>query len=65
MALRKLRRLAKEGRAETLDLDDTIRSTASNAGLLDIKLCATRKNAIKVLLLIDIGGSMDHHAAYA
>lgn len=62
MALRKLRRLARDGTAETLDLDDTIRSTANNAGLLDIKLVATRRNAMKVLLLIDIGGSMDHHA---
>ena len=62
MALRKLRRLARDGRAESLDLATTIRATANNAGLLDIHLRAERKNAIKVLLLIDIGGSMDHHA---
>ena len=62
MALRQLRRLARDGREETLDLDTTIRKTASNAGLLDIQLKSERQNAIKVLLLIDIGGSMDYHA---
>jgi uncharacterized protein with von Willebrand factor type A (vWA) domain len=62
MALRQLRRLARDGREETLDLDTTIRKTASNAGLLDIHLKSERQNAIKVLLLIDIGGSMDYHA---
>ena len=63
MALRKLRRLARDGRAETLDLPTTIRKTADNAGLLDIHLRAERHNAVKILLLIDIGGSMDYHAA--
>lgn len=62
MALRKLRRLARDGRAENLDLDETVRATASNGGLLDIHMRAERRNAIKVLLLIDIGGSMDYHA---
>ena len=62
MALRKLRRLARDGRPDSLDLDTTIRSTASKGGLLDIHLRAERSNAIKVLLLIDIGGSMDYHA---
>jgi len=62
MALRQLRRLARDGREETLDLDNTIRKTAGNAGLLDIHMKAERQNAIKVLLLIDIGGSMDYHA---
>ena len=62
MALRKLRRLAREGRADKLDLDTTIKATANNAGLLDIHMRAERKNSIKVLLLIDIGGSMDYHA---
>jgi uncharacterized protein with von Willebrand factor type A (vWA) domain len=62
MALRKLRRLARDGRAERLDLDRTIKATASNGGILDIHLRAERRNAIKVLLLIDIGGSMDYHA---
>lgn len=62
MALRKLRRLARDGRPDRLDLDETVRATASNGGLLDIHLRAERRNAIKVLLLIDIGGSMDYHA---
>lgn len=62
MALRKLRRLARDGRQDSLDLDTTIRATANNAGLLDIHMRAERQNAIKVLLLIDIGGSMDYHA---
>ena len=62
MALRQLRRLARDGRNESLDLDTTIRKTASNAGLLDIHMRAERQNSIKVLLLIDIGGSMDYHA---
>lgn len=62
MALRKLRRLARDGKPDSLDLDTTIRATANNAGLLDIHMRAERQNAIKVLLLIDIGGSMDYHA---
>lgn len=61
VALRKLRKFARQGSAEELDLDDTIRSTASNAGYLDIKMIPERHNAIKVLLLLDIGGSMDDH----
>jgi len=63
MALRKLRRLAREGRPDTFDLDDTVRETARNAGLLDIRMKSERRNAVKVLLLLDVGGSMDHHAA--
>ena len=59
IALRRLRRFAREGAAEELDLDDTIRSTARNAGWLDLKLVPERHNAAKVLLLMDIGGSMD------
>lgn len=62
MALRKLRRLARDGRPDTLDLDDTIRSTARRAGLLDIRMKSERRNAMKVLLLLDVGGSMDPHA---
>lgn len=62
MALRKLRQLARDGRPDSLDLDTTIRETANKGGLLDLHMRAERKNAIKVLLLIDIGGSMDHHA---
>ncbi len=61
VALRKLRRFAREGAAEHLDLDDTIASTARNAGLLDLKFVPERHNAIKVLLFLDVGGSMDDH----
>jgi len=61
MALRKLRRFAREGAEEVLDLDDTIRSTARNAGHLDLKLVPERHNAVKVLLFLDVGGSMDDH----
>ena len=61
VALRKLRKFARQGSEEELDLDDTIRSTASNAGYLDLKMVPERHNAIKVLLLLDIGGSMDDH----
>lgn len=63
MALRKLRRLARYGRPDTLDMEDTIRSTARRAGLLDIRMMSERRNAMKILLLLDVGGSMDHHAA--
>lgn len=58
IALRKLRKFAREGAEEELDLDDTIRSTARNAGFLDIKLVPERHNAAKVLLFFDVGGSM-------
>jgi uncharacterized protein len=61
LALRRLRRFAREGAAEILDLDDTIRATAKNAGWLDLKLIPERHNAVKVLLLLDIGGSMSGH----
>jgi uncharacterized protein len=61
LALRRLRQFAREGAALELDLDDTIRSTARNAGWLDLKLLPERHNAVKVLLLLDIGGSMDGH----
>jgi uncharacterized protein with von Willebrand factor type A (vWA) domain len=61
IALRRLRQFAREGAADELDLDDTIRSTARNAGWLDIKMVPERHNAVKVLLLLDIGGSMDGH----
>lgn len=59
LALRQLRRFAREGAAEELDLPDTVRSTARNAGLLDIKMVPERHNTIKVLLFLDVGGSMD------
>jgi uncharacterized protein with von Willebrand factor type A (vWA) domain len=61
VALRALRRFARTGSSEELDLDDTISSTARNAGLLDVKMRPERHNAVKVLLLLDVGGSMDYH----
>lgn len=61
MALRRLRKFARTGSADELDLDDTIHSTARNAGLLDIKMVPERHNAVKVLLFFDVGGSMDPH----
>ena len=59
VALRRLRKFARQGAADELDLDDTISSTARNAGMLDIKMVPERHNAVKVLLLLDVGGSMD------
>jgi uncharacterized protein len=61
LALRRLRQFAREGAASELDLDDTIRSTARNAGWLDLKMVPERHNAVKVLLFLDVGGSMDWH----
>lgn len=61
VALRRLRRFAREGAEDELDLDDTIRSTAANAGYLDIKMVPERHNNVKVLLLMDVGGTMDEH----
>ncbi len=61
MALRKLRRFAREGENNQIDLDDTIHSTARNAGYLDLKMVPERRNAVKVLLFLDVGGSMDYH----
>ena len=61
VALRRLRRFARQGAADELALDDTIRSTANNAGWLDIKMQPERRNRIKVLMLLDVGGSMDDH----
>ena len=63
VALRRLRRFAREGAASELDLEDTITSTARNAGLLDIRMVPERHNAVKVLMLLDVGGSMDDHIA--
>ena len=59
LALRRLRKFARTGREEELDMDDTISSTARNAGLLDIKMRPERENRVKVLLFFDVGGSMD------
>ncbi|MDP4593791.1 MAG: VWA domain-containing protein [Beijerinckiaceae bacterium] len=64
MALRRLRRFARTGAADELDLDGTIRSTA-HQGWLDVQMRPERRNAIKVLLFFDIGGSMDWHIKQA
>ncbi|MGB4361753.1 MAG: VWA domain-containing protein [Rhodoferax sp.] len=61
VALRRLRKFAREGHVEELDLPDTIRATAANAGYLDIKMVPERHNNVKVLLLMDVGGTMDEH----
>ncbi len=61
LALRKLRRFAREGAPDQLDLEGTIDATARNAGLLDLKLIPEKRNAVKVLLFLDVGGSMDEH----
>lgn len=61
LALRRLRRFARQGAATELDLPDTIKSTANNAGMLDLKLVPERHNTVKVLLFLDIGGSMDDY----
>ncbi|MFN7221001.1 MAG: vWA domain-containing protein [Burkholderiales bacterium] len=61
LALRRLRKFARSGAEEELDLDDTIRSTANNAGYLDIKMVPERHNQVKVLMFFDVGGSMDEY----
>ncbi len=61
MALRRLRKFARQGAEDELDMDNTIRSTAHNGGMLDIKMRPERRNTVKVLLFLDIGGSMDAH----
>jgi len=61
VALRRLRRFAREGAAEELNLDDTVGATARNAGLLDLRMVPERHNAVKVLLFLDVGGSMSYH----
>ncbi len=63
VALRRLRKFARESAQGELALDDTIRATANNAGWLDIKMQAERKNKVKVLMLMDVGGTMDDHIA--
>ena len=59
VALRRLRKFTRVGSEDELDLDDTIRCTAKNAGLLDIKMVPEKRNAVKVLIFFDAGGSMD------
>src|SRR6266478_96228 len=61
VALKRLRKFAREGAPEELDLDTTIDSTARNAGVLDLSMRPERHNAVKVLMFLDIGGSMDDH----
>ncbi len=61
MALRRLRKFARTGREEELDISNTIKSTAHNGGMLDIRMRPERRNTVKVLLFLDIGGSMDAH----
>ena len=61
VALRRLRKFARTGAADELDLPGTVRSTANNGGWLDLQLQRERHNAVKVLLFLDIGGSMDDH----
>ncbi len=61
VALRRLRQFARQGADLELDLPDTISSTARNAGFLDLKMVPERHNTVKVLLLLDAGGSMDDH----
>jgi len=61
MALRRLRRFARQGALEEFDIDATIRDTARDAGLLNVRMRAPRHNAVKILLFLDVGGSMDDH----
>ncbi|WP_434771003.1 vWA domain-containing protein [Pseudomonas entomophila] len=61
LALRRLRQFARDGAAEELDIDGTIDQTARDAGLLNIQMRPERRNTVKLLLLFDIGGSMDTH----
>jgi len=61
VALRKLRRLARDGHEEELDLPGTIQATARNGGYVDIRMHKSRENVAKVLLFLDVGGSMDDH----
>src|SRR5256885_7820060 len=65
VALRRLRKFAREGAPEELDLDTTIDKTARNAGVLDLSMRPERHNAVKVLMFLDIGGSMDDHVKLA
>ena len=59
VALKRLRKFARTGAEEELDINDTIRATAKNAGYLDIKMVPEKHNAVKLLLFLDVGGSMD------
>jgi uncharacterized protein with von Willebrand factor type A (vWA) domain len=61
LALRRLRRFARQGALSELDLNDTVRATAAQAGLLDLRMVPERHNTVKLLLFLDVGGSMDEH----
>ncbi len=61
LALKRLRHFTREGIPTELDIDDTIKRTSENAGMLDIAMVPSKQNRVKVLLLMDIGGSMDGH----
>ena len=61
IALRQLRKFAREGIADQLDIDNTIKRTAKNAGLLELEMIPDKHNSIKILLCLDVGGSMDDH----
>jgi len=61
LALKKLRKFARTGASDTLDLNETIRATAKQGGMLDVKMAPERHNAVKILMLFDIGGSMDDY----
>jgi hypothetical protein len=61
LALKKLRKFARTGASDTLDLNETIRATAKQGGMLDVKMAPERHNAVKVLIFFDVGGSMDPH----
>jgi len=61
IALKRLRHFTREGIADELDIDETIRKTSDNAGVLDIEMTPSKRNRVKVLLFMDAGGSMDDH----
>ncbi len=61
LALKRLRHFTREGLPVELDLDDTIKKTSKNAGMLEISMVPDKKNRVKVLMLMDVGGSMDDH----
>ncbi|CAA6804685.1 MAG: Thioredoxin reductase (EC [uncultured Aureispira sp.] len=63
LALKRLRKITREGTEEELDLQQTIKKTSENAGMLELKMLPKKKNNVKILLLLDIGGSMDDHIA--
>lgn len=63
LALKRLRKITREGTEDELDLHQTIKKTSENAGMLELKMLPKKKNNVKILLLLDIGGSMDDHIA--